>query len=960
MQDEPLNQQHSMETNDKDKLSVESHAREDNSGSWSYRSTILAGQAADAESQGSTENSYRTAQSGSTAGCSSSHGNFIESCRSEVPSSLNRAIDVEFVPQSDLELTQTTDDPCSSSELNKNIESSDKSSQDSRDTNYNIKNNEEVPASSAPMRRYSRLHSPRFGRMASTPTNEESGSKMLKRFSQEFMSSPQRFTEKLLTIIDESESTQNYADNTGVNLSCMTREFRKMCKFIQDESMPEHLNSTFGISKHLEEKKNANFQRPETIEESPIDVSSDGDAPNTPEGRVFSPKACQKTPVNRFKKLVGENNECISPDSLNSTRFFVSLEKRLNEETSSPRTQLLRENSRSTSGSDISAQLRDKMRIVEKSEQQMADLEETNHIDFDTFDSHRAHGTQEREVCENERIESNPNDLPPVDDEALDEDELSMSLRLELEKQRERCFETARQMQKIEEDAKACNEDFSKVLERFGIDPEVECRKTIESLMNYQNCRAKIRQNERTKKQDMSSMDSGIDTRSISRTLQGSRSKKSYNTEASSRGFGKASQRSQAVSKPSGSENVLRSSALSSRSGLNSKKTELKKAATPKTKAPTTPRLYIDSRRRSPGELCPTARALAQSRSKSGEKKLSSNRSQSNIQTCRTPQTNRTDDKSTNPMPSKVLCRQADKSEIFEIFQSCNKQQLNSRNEPFVPSTNVESPISRYHLAPPTSSPITKLQNVDRMVKITKSPRTQTPSPITQTKSPKHRFFVTPGKSVPVKPYKRLKPLFVNEDVDPHQSNIHRIIKSPHAPGIFRNGLGGNVISPVRTYILGTDMNLIQNVQAKTNEMLLTPTKAKTSEEKLMFDRIAKKSTPRNSPRRFRIPTHQKDFESQSDCSDENQQKPDFLLAKANYELPSRVHTIDQSPKSIGGARTRGLLKAMQNRVVIRHEGKVFGNFDEHEVPESGSDSADMSIHVQRSAEKTNYATRWA
>lgn len=32
--------------------------------------------------------------------------------------------------------------------------------------------------------------------------------------------------------------------------------------------------------------------------------------------------------------------------------------------------------------------------------------------------------------------------------------------------------------------------------------------------------------------------------------------------------------------------------------------------------------------------------------------------------------------------------------------------------------------------------------------------------------------------------------------------------------------------------------------------------------------------------------------ESQSEFNDENKQTPDFLLAKANYELPTRVHTV--------------------------------------------------------------------
>lgn len=834
-------------------MSLDSDEKEDNSGTWSYKSTILAGQAVEGDSQGSTENSYQTARSGSVAGCSWSRENLAESLRFKVPSSMNRAIDVEFVPQSDLELS--TDEPRSSSELNRNIESSDKSSQDSEDTNYKIKTDEQIPAATATWERYRGINSPRYGKMAGAPTREDSGSKILKRFSQEFMASSHRFTEKMLTIIDESESGYENVENSAVNLSRMTREFRKMCKYIQDESMPEHMNSTIGFTKDLEEMEKGNFQAPETIEESPIEISSSDDSPKTREACVCSPRNNQKTPINRFKNAVGENQESASPGSPNSTKYFVSLEKYLNEETMSPRTELACRESRSTAGSDVSAQLRDKEKMVEKCEQQLAALDDSNHSDFHTFESHCARGTTELEFCDGSSVEMvDAEDLAGIDDDAIDEDGLSMSLRLELEKQRERCFETARRMQKIEEDAKASNEDYTKVLERLGIDPEVECRKTIQSLMTYQSCRAKLRRNELKKKNETSSIDSGIDTRSRSRTLQLS-SKKSNKAESSSRVIESNSRRCETLGKPSETENTpsYRSKLFNPGSTVTTRRNESKKTTAPQNSAKKSQKTGISARSGSPSNLGSTTKL--HSRSRSRENKLPSMRIASNPQTCRTSRPNQTHEKTTNVLESKEIGRQKEKSGIEGTLRPFNKQHSDLGKTSSTPLANVESPILRYHMAPPRSSPIMKQQSVE---KIANSPCTESLSPVIATHTPRNRYFITPGKPAPVMAHRRLGPLF-KSPVDCQQSGIQRIIKSPHAPGIYRNGFNGNVISPVRAYIHGTDMNLIQNVMTKTNAMLLTPTNGIASEDKINFNHDAKKkSISRDSPRRHRFLTPQK------------------------------------------------------------------------------------------------------
>lgn len=58
------------------------------------------------------------------------------------------------------------------------------------------------------------------------------------------------------------------------------------------------------------------------------------------------------------------------------------------------------------------------------------------------------------------------------------------------------------------------------------------------------------------------------------------------------------------------------------------------------------------------------------------------------------------------------------------------------------------------------------------------------------------------------------------------QSPVKHIVKSPHAEGLYRLNYN-TIISPVGMYIRGTDTQLIKNIHAKTDHLLLTPVKKK-------------------------------------------------------------------------------------------------------------------------------------
>jgi hypothetical protein len=78
--------------------------------------------------------------------------------------------------------------------------------------------------------------------------------RILNRLSQQFKKTPTRFTEKLVSLIEdsvissESPIKQYSHENSGISLNRMTGEFRKLCKFIEDESMPEWAPSLMNMT----------------------------------------------------------------------------------------------------------------------------------------------------------------------------------------------------------------------------------------------------------------------------------------------------------------------------------------------------------------------------------------------------------------------------------------------------------------------------------------------------------------------------------------------------------------------------------------------------------------------------------------------------------------------------------------------------------------------------------------
>ncbi|XP_020298589.1 uncharacterized protein LOC109862848 isoform X2 [Pseudomyrmex gracilis] len=209
------------------------------------------------------------------------------------------------------------------------------------------------------------------------------------------------------------------------------------------------------------------------------------------------------------------------------------------------------------------------------------------------------------------------------------------------------------------------------------------------------------------------------------------------------------------------------------------------------------------------------------------------------------------------------------------------------------------------------------------------------------------KLFVTPTKPIGIKNYKTRsnRIYFPNLGVICDENNKRRDL-SPHK-SLYHREIGNydHVISPVGTYIRGTDPHLMKNLRPKTDEMLLTPRKRQTTQQ---FSSSKPKMKFRLSPK-----PKKKQIET-------SQKKVNIDLIshpKVHYKLPSHVHTIKETENRKIGNRVNELLRSTQDKIVIRHEGRTKSvQTDSLEQPEIHYDSAEESVHIEQTARKTFFS----
>ncbi|XP_043601103.1 probable serine/threonine-protein kinase DDB_G0282963 isoform X2 [Bombus pyrosoma] len=232
---------------------------------------------------------------------------------------------------------------------------------------------------------------------------------------------------------------------------------------------------------------------------------------------------------------------------------------------------------------------------------------------------------------------------------------------------------------------------------------------------------------------------------------------------------------------------------------------------------------------------------------------------------------------------------------------------------------------TKFNLSPNVKSPLLKKQGMQEK-EIQESVKT--------------KLFTTPGKSPLNKSCRKKKTYFPDMNTPVQNTKVRHILKSPHAEGLYRLNYN-TIMSPVGMYIRGTDMQLIKNVHAKTDNLLLTPVKQNT-----------KSLSNRNSKQNASSKTINKT------------QKTTALKINLSPRINTNEQEIRNSKSPKHGIRVKKLLETAQSKVVIRHEARINSaqkgkNAANNGMYEINYEPEDESIHVEEAARKTNFINNW-
>ncbi|XP_011494372.1 PREDICTED: uncharacterized protein LOC105359456 [Ceratosolen solmsi marchali] len=153
---------------------------------------------------------------------------------------------------------------------------------------------------------------------------------ILNRLSQQFRKTPTRFTEKLVSIIEdsvisESPTKQVLHENSGISLNRMTGEFRKLCKFIEDESMPELAPSLMNMTGSCSENNLTPCEKNSNV--SSVASKNMLRCINDTSTRVCTPKMlkCLLTPKNKITSNVNSPINRFTPTADKSFEYWESV-----------------------------------------------------------------------------------------------------------------------------------------------------------------------------------------------------------------------------------------------------------------------------------------------------------------------------------------------------------------------------------------------------------------------------------------------------------------------------------------------------------------------------------------------------------------------------------------------------------------------------------------------------------
>ncbi|KAK0167654.1 hypothetical protein PV327_005025 [Microctonus hyperodae] len=776
-----------------------------------------------------------------------------------------------------------------------------------------------------------------------------------RRLTRSFYKDPQEFAKRLMTIIEEPET--NYSlECSAISVDKLTAAFLKMCKYVEDESMPSMCDKSL-----LDRNESTQLPYIHMNQDNPTDhsLSQETSTPIHPSkvGKKLSYK------ISPFSK---KKNTSITRNS----PLYISTLTRV---TGSPKTPITLESSSFTPGSAQNLNDSSFTFWEKKCEARPFGINDSS-VPILTDDEIKRFAKSQEQLRLLQAVDSNTRLEVPLDD---DENDITESILYELAEKRKRCFETEKTIRQIDAESSAhsnstCtseNEESVKILKYLT---------TLKDGADYQ----KFLMNDKIELSQQHCHDSKIDNRSLSQSPQTCRheSKKPVN-ECSSHSIMIQSnlqhniterKKPLKISTPRGKSldvNILKIGLSGHNSGSSKSNTDIKSPAlmarrivspnsvsrsiskidTPSVNESIPPLLSqtkkiprsLQPSTHTPREKSPNFKIYSLNSYKSNSRLCSKIRAPSSVTTSSSSNAQTTPKKLN---ATKFLTNRKSTTQLLTSNKGFTLEYMDSISHSRSPhvrnhgtlSKTTKSQIKNKHcsnfcltLSAPSETVCKKTQYNEILKE--KNPNT----PMSSGPNKGGKFFNTPGKT-PI-PKIRPKPTSYFSD------NIKKpIFKSQYIDRYYNLS---EVKSPVAEYIYGTDTTLIQNIYGKKNENLLTPKKKKEFSEQLEFKLTAKKNME-NKPKKYHIFDYK--VESMNDVNDENINDPRYNHPKVSYQLPNVIQEIRADIDTRCGSRARRLMEANDSRIIIKHAGRAKPQI--HDVTQ-----LDTSIHIPKSAEKQKF-----
>lgn len=321
---------------------------------------------------------------------------------------------------------------------------------------------------------------------------------LLRRLSANFYNSPQTFTERLLTIIEESvinDDSCAQLEYPDVSLCRLTEELRKMCKFIEDETIPDWPQSPQRMSTICMRRRSQGLKSP--FQKSLDTFISRDKGLTTPTRRnIKSPKkTCQYMLKNISYNAKGPLHDSTSTfESLEAfcEKFYADEYKSVpikEKNPSQPPLQnldsILHECENQMASLESSFDIREQLKKAAMFTLDLTSqykVPETQNLQSRLF-THEKHNKDSKKVPDTFKQLTRHNKSY----EMIEPDDLENTLMYEIAKKRQRCLDTAKVMTEIDTNSEPAKQICPEiVINESSSTSDIKFIETLMSVKRYQ------------------------------------------------------------------------------------------------------------------------------------------------------------------------------------------------------------------------------------------------------------------------------------------------------------------------------------------------------------------------------------------------------------------------------------------------------------------------------------------